>query len=96
MFWLDKALQSELYLDGIITVTDALHLPIYLSEKKESSDGINEAIKQIAMADRIILNKIDLVSSTKELDDLEMQIKSINKSAILLKTNHAKYDVPFH
>ena len=90
MFWLDEALQTELYLDGIITVTDALYLPSYLSEKKDS-DEINEATKQIAMADKIILNKIDLVKSKQELENLQTCIRSINQSAILLETNHTKY-----
>jgi G3E family GTPase len=44
MFWLDEALQSELYLDGIITVVDAKFLPQYLQQEKQHGD-INEAIK---------------------------------------------------
>lgn len=89
MFWLDEALQSELYLDGIVTVVDAKRISSYLTIEKEDGQ-INEAIKQVAMADRIILNKIDLVSSI-EVEEIEMKIRTINTVAIIEKTTRAKY-----
>lgn len=89
MFWLDEALQSELYLDGIVTVVDAKHISSYLTIEKEDGQ-INEAIKQVAMADRIMLNKIDLVSSI-EVEEIEMKIRTINTVAIIEKTTRAKY-----
>ena len=46
--------------DGIITVVDAKHCLQHLHEEKP--DGVeNEAIEQLAYADRIIVNKTDLV-----------------------------------
>ena len=91
MFWLDEALQSELYLDGIVTVVDAKFILKYLNEKKKD-DQINEATKQIAMADRIIINKIDLVSQN-DLAVLETKIRSINNVAGILQTSRG--DVSF-
>ena len=47
-------------LDGVVTVVDAYHVTQHLDEDK--GEGIvNEAVEQIAYADRILLNKVDLV-----------------------------------
>jgi len=54
IFWLDDAHQSRLKLDGIITLVDARNIVHQLHETEEAS-------QQIAYADRILLNKIDLV-----------------------------------
>ncbi len=45
----------------------------YLSEKKEDG-SINEALRQIAIADKIIINKVDLVTSLT-LDIIQEQIR---------------------
>lgn len=44
---------------------------------------VNEALQQIAYADRIVLNKIDLVSA-EQLQDLEARLKTINSLAQVL------------
>ena len=46
-----------------------------MSEKKEDG-SINEALKQVAIADKIILNKIDLVTPST-LDIIQEQIRWI-------------------
>lgn len=43
-----------------MTVVDAKHVQLHLNKDSDKSDG-NEALEQIAYADRIVLNKIDLV-----------------------------------
>ena len=67
----------------------------YLSEKKEEGLFLlftQIASKQIAMADRIIINKIDLVSQN-DLAVLETKIRSINNVAGILQTSRG--DVSF-
>ncbi|KAJ3314513.1 COBW domain-containing protein 1 [Boothiomyces sp. JEL0838] len=91
MFWLDEALQSELYLDGIVTVVDAKNISNYLDETKV---GLNEATKQIALADRIILNKIDLVDQNT-LSSLKTRISAINSVAKIAETVQSKADIDF-
>ena len=54
LFWLDEALESRLRLDGIVCMVDALNIEQQLSTTLE-------AAQQVAYADRILLNKIDLV-----------------------------------
>ncbi|XP_033019631.1 COBW domain-containing protein 3 isoform X4 [Lacerta agilis] len=61
IFWVDAELGSDIYLDGIISVVDAKYGLQHLIEEKPSG-LINEAARQIALADLIILNKTDLVS----------------------------------
>ena len=48
-------------LDGIVTLVDAKHIEQHLDEEKPEG-AENEAVEQVAFADRILLNKTDLVS----------------------------------
>ncbi|XP_052256040.1 zinc-regulated GTPase metalloprotein activator 1B-like isoform X2 [Dreissena polymorpha] len=91
IFWLDEDLCSDLYLDGIITMIDAKYSWKYLAEKKEDG-SINECTRQIAMADVLIVNKTDLISSD-DLHELNNTIRSINMSAKVIETSHAKTDL---
>lgn len=56
-FYLEEKLAHHLRLDGVVTLVDAKHATQHIDEVKP--DGIvNEAVEQIAYADRIILNKV--------------------------------------
>ncbi|KAJ3069983.1 COBW domain-containing protein 1 [Podochytrium sp. JEL0797] len=90
MFWLDDAVQSDIYLDGIITVVDSKYAPLHLTEVKDDG-SVNECIKQIAMSDRIVINKTDLVDA-EQLAQLERDIVGINSAAI--RTHSVKANVP--
>ncbi len=55
-----QAVAHSYALDGVLTLVDAKHIGQHLDERKP--DGVvNEALSQVAYADRIILNKTDLV-----------------------------------
>merc|ERR1712228_49729 len=59
-FFADDFVQQHMRLDGILTLVDAKHVIQHLDEEKP--EGVeNEAVEQIAFADRILLNKCDLV-----------------------------------
>merc|ERR1711934_748851 len=59
-FFVDDGVSAFSYLDGIITLVDAKHIEQHLDEEKP--EGVeNEAVEQVAFADRILLNKCDLV-----------------------------------
>ena len=51
---------DNIRLDGVVTLVDAKHVGQHLDEEKPG-DVVNEALQQIAYADRIVLNKMDLV-----------------------------------
>jgi G3E family GTPase len=83
-FFVDDDVKRATKLDAIVTVVDAKHLPARL---KDSS----EAQEQIAFADIIVLNKMDLVSP-QEADEVEKLIKQINPYAEIRRST--KSDVP--
>ncbi|KAF2078361.1 hypothetical protein CYY_000345 [Polysphondylium violaceum] len=96
--WLDEELESPIYLDGIITLVDAKHIEKNIEKAKTNTindeiahldDGVQhystEVERQIAFADIILLNKIDLVDK-QELSNVERLIKTINPMAKLIQT----------
>ena len=86
-FFVDDRVSERYKLDGIVTVVDAKHVVRHIEEEKP--EGVeNEAVEQLAFADRIMLNKIDLVSEA-ELDDVEPKIKVINGSAPIYHTENS-------
>ncbi|MEL7331026.1 MAG: GTP-binding protein [Cyanobacteria bacterium J06560_2] len=80
-FFVDEDIQSQLLLDAVVTVVDAKHI-----HQHWDSD---EAQEQIAFADVILLNKVDLVSAD-ELDALEAKIKDMNALVKIYRTQHSE------
>lgn len=62
-FYMDKELPGRIALDGVVTVVDAANITRHLDKvgKDSDADAVNEAVEQVAYADRIIVNKTDLV-----------------------------------
>ncbi|MGQ0623205.1 MAG: CobW family GTP-binding protein [Sporichthyaceae bacterium] len=86
-FFMDDEIASQLRLDAIVTLVDAAHVRPHLDEVKP--EGVeNEAIEQIAFADRIVLNKLDLVDEAT-VADIVTRIRSINSFVEILPTTHA-------
>jgi G3E family GTPase len=83
-FFTDDEIKQAFRLDAIVTVVDAKHVSQHL-------DADDESMKQVAFADVILLNKVDLVTPA-ELDALEGRIKRINAVAKIYRTNNC--DVP--
>ncbi len=84
-FFMDDELRNALHLDGVVTLVDSKHVLLHIDD----SDEVKE---QIAFADVILLNKIDLVSSP-ELDQLEARIHSMNAAAKIYRTRDAAVDM---
>ncbi len=84
-FFRDAELEASYELDGIVTLVDARH---FLQQLKNGE----EAGRQVAFADVVVLNKTDLVSE-KELAQVEKQIREINIAARLYKAVQAKVDL---
>ncbi|MGE0879310.1 MAG: GTP-binding protein [Acidimicrobiia bacterium] len=90
-FFVDPEIGDQLRLDAIVTVVDAKHLLPHLDDEK--SDGIeNEAVEQLAFADRVVLNKIDLVDCA-ELTEVERRIREVNGLAPIIRTSHGRVDL---
>src|SRR3954462_10775512 len=80
-FFMDQDVSDAARLDAVVTVADAK----WLSDRLRDAP---EAKNQIAFADVIILNKIDLVSP-EELDAVEGRIRAINPYATLHRTKNS-------
>jgi len=87
LFWLDSDLDSRLQLDGIVTLCDVVHIERQLRETQE-------AAQQIAYADRILLNKIDLLSqedqNNQQIDTIKNVIRRFHPTVPIQETCHAK------
>ncbi|KVI05504.1 COBW domain-containing protein 1 [Cynara cardunculus var. scolymus] len=91
VLWLDDQLESAVKLDSIITVVDAKNLRFQL-KKHEDSSTFPEAFLQIAFADVVILNKIDLVSPDA-LEELEKELHNINSLANIVHSVMCQVDM---
>jgi G3E family GTPase len=83
-FFVDEDVKRATKLDAIVTVVDAKHLPARLKDSAEAQE-------QVAFADIIVLNKMDLVSA-EEAAEVERLIKAINPYAEIRRST--KSDVP--
>ncbi|KAI0051130.1 CobW domain-containing protein [Auriscalpium vulgare] len=81
----------DITLDGVVCVVDAMFGRKQI-EEDHADDGIGESLRQVAAADVILLNKVDLVS-TSELEILEAQLRMINPAAAIHRTTRAEVDV---
>ena len=72
-------------LDGIVTTVDAQH-------GSGQIDGHFEPAKQIAMADRIVVTKTDLVDAA-DVAALEKRLRALNRTAQILRVVKGETDV---
>ncbi|KAI7987410.1 COBW domain-containing protein 1 [Camellia lanceoleosa] len=92
-FCTDELVSRNVKLDGVVTLVDSKHVMQRLNEVKPRF-VVNEAVEQIAYADRIILNKIDLVTEA-ELESLTNRIKHINGMAQIKLAKYGVVDMDF-
>ena len=78
-FFVDDEIKALARLDGIITVIDAKHIVQHLDEEKPEG-AENESVEQVAFADKLLLNKTDLVDEAT-LAEVTRRLRDINKLA---------------
>ena len=84
-FFVDEGIKARTRLDAIVTVVDALNLPQRLADSAEAAE-------QIAFADVIVLNKIDLVTA-EELAAVEALVRGINPTSRIIRAEKAQVDI---
>merc|ERR1712232_517720 len=84
-------ISDNYHIDSIICLADAKHLDQHLDEVKPEG-AVNESLQQVAFADRILLNKIDLVTKD-EKDELQKRIRNINQFAKIIETQKSRVDL---
>jgi G3E family GTPase len=84
--FLSKPVLKQYYeMDGVVTVVDAAHA-------LEQLAAMDEAVAQLAIADVILLNKVDLVDDERRAAVVS-RIRSINPQAKLHETERSAVDV---
>ena len=84
-FFVDEDVRKNTKLDAVVTVVDAMHLA-------KALEHAHEAQEQIAFADIVLLNKIDLVEPG-ELDALRRRISAINPVATIRETERCNVEL---
>ena len=83
-FFIDEELRERYLLDGIITLVDAAHADIHLSQ--------TIAQAQVGFADRLLVSKRDLVDDST-FDALCERLTRINRRAPIRVVEHGKIDL---
>jgi len=86
-FGLDAVINACCKIDGILTVVDAAH---FLQQLRRDipPDAVNEPAQQVAFADKILLNKVDVVSA-EHLKEVVGAIRGVNALVPVLQCSLA-------
>ncbi|KAI5122470.1 hypothetical protein M0805_008781 [Coniferiporia weirii] len=94
LFWQNEefalGLGQDIYLDGVVTVADAVFGEKQMEEDSSDSKGVS--LHQVACADVVLLNKIDLASEEDVLR-FESKIQRINPTASIYRTVKGHIDL---
>ncbi len=80
------ALVQAFRLDGVVTLVDAVNGGATL-------DAHVEAVKQVAVADRIVLTKADLATDPRDVEALRARLRQINPGAVILDAGDSRTGV---
>ena len=80
-FFVDEDVKAKTQLDSVTTLVDAKHVMARLDDSKEARE-------QVAFADRIILNKVDL-ATPEELDAVEARLRALNPLAPIVRAERS-------
>lgn len=83
-FFIDEELRERYILDGILTLVDAAHAEIHLTQ------AIAQA--QVGFADRLLLSKTDLVDAA-HVEALSQRLTRINRRAPIRVVEHGAIDL---
>jgi G3E family GTPase len=84
-FFIDERIKNEFQLNGVVTVVDAKHV-------WQQVDRCPEAREQIAFADMVLLNKIDLINP-EDLQELEYKLRVLNGAARVYQTRNSDVEI---
>ncbi len=84
-FFVSPFLREHLRLDALVTLVDARHIELHL-------DSSPEAREQIALADVMLLNKIDLVTPA-DAERIGATLRAMNPLAAIHPTTNAEIDL---
>ena len=80
-FFVDDEVKAKTQLDSVTALVDAKHVMLRLDDSKEARE-------QVAFADRIILNKVDLVDEA-QLVAVEKRLRGLNPLAPIIRAERS-------
>ena len=92
VLWRHEMARAPFFLDGVVTLVDAKHIMRHLRPASSALALLRrrpEAEKQLALADRVVLNKVDLATAA-ERDEVRAAVSAINATARLLEAERAQ------
>lgn len=90
-FFLDDPIAKEVALDAVVTMVDAKHIGAHLDDLVLDGRD-NQAVDQIVCADRIVINKVDLVDAPA-IDALTARLRELNTTAEIVTSSYAQVDL---
>mmetsp|Transcript_702 Transcript_702/g.2063 ORF Transcript_702/g.2063 Transcript_702/m.2063 type:complete len:350 (-) Transcript_702:46-1095(-) len=85
--WID----DNFLIDAVVCLASAKHVKAHLDEEKPDG-AVNEAVQQVAFSDKILLNKVDLVSP-EEKAAIRARIAAINNFAEVIECERSRVDL---
>lgn len=86
-FFVDEDVAEHYTLDAIVTLVDAKHVGAHLDEIGTEGIG-DQVINQVAFADRLVINKVDLVDDST-VDALRTRLRGVNATAEFVPSSYA-------
>ncbi|KWI47640.1 GTP-binding protein [Burkholderia pseudomultivorans] len=90
-FFLDDPIAKEVALDAVVTMVDAKHIRAHLDDLVLDGRD-NQAVDQIVCADRIVINKVDLVDAP-DIEALKARLRELNTTAEIVTSSYAQVDL---
>ena len=90
IFWLDDGLMSNIELNFTMGIVDAKNF-WHFFEAEDTSEALK---KQLVFADKILINKIDLIELDK-IQSIEDEIKSFNPLVEIKHTEYANAELEY-
>ena len=89
VFWTDQAVNTSLYLDGVVAVIDCRNF------HQTIENGVPlELAAQVCYSDRIVINKVDLVDEAI-LNSVTSSIRDMNPLATIAHSSYCSIDLNF-
>lgn len=85
LFWVDGELGSAIELDGVVAIVDSLNFSSIIDDQHPLNHS-EIGRRQVAVADRILINKTDLVDDTSNVRAL---IEKLNPAAEIIETSRS-------
>lgn len=90
-FFVDDEILDQVALDAIVTLIDSKHIEQHLDDVRY--DGVNsQAVDQIISADRIIVNKVDLVDDGT-VERIEQRVRKLNQRSEIDRSSYAQVNL---